>query len=101
TNNEAEYEAVVLGLKKIRARYGKKKTKQMRILCTLDSELVVKQLNHEYKIQDAKIQPLFIAVWNLLLDFGSVTFRHVPRSHTTDADRLVNETLDSQARTLF
>lgn len=98
TNNEAEYEALIFGLKKIKSILGKNKTKGYEIICYLDSELVVKQLSHEYKLTEEHIQKLFIQVWNLMLDFGKVTFNHIPREKNKIADALVNEALDTQEK---
>lgn len=97
TNNEAEYEALIFALKKIKQLVGKDKTKTVAVECYLDSELVVKQLNHEYKLKDERIQKYFIEIWNLMLDFGSVTFSHVPREKNKVADAMVNEALDAKA----
>lgn len=91
TNNEAEYQAIILALQKA------KSLKAGRIDFFLDSELAVKHLNHEYKIKDEKIIPLFIKVWNLTLDFDKVTFAHVPREKNKEADKLVNKILDAEA----
>ena len=99
TNNEAEYEALIFGLKKLKSIIGKAKSKQTEIKCFLDSELIVKQLNHEYKLRDARIQKYFIEIWNLALDFKKVSYLHVPREENKIADSLVNEALDSQIRT--
>lgn len=93
TNNQAEYEALILGLQKVKIY------KPKEIVCFLDSELVVKQLNGEYKIKDPDIQPLFIKVWNLKLDFEKISFRHIEREKNKEADKLVNQKLDTQ--TLF
>lgn len=101
TNNEAEYQAVVFALKKIKALFGKEKIKNMEIEVRMDSELVVKQLNHEYKIQETNIQPLFIRIWNALIDFGLVKFIHIPRERNVEADRLVNQALDKEQGELF
>ena len=98
TNNEAEYEALIFGLKKLKSLLGKSKTKSAEIICYLDSELVVKQLNHEYKLTEDHIQKLFIQIWNLMLDFGKVTFHHVRREKNTIADALVNQALDEKER---
>ncbi|PIQ74611.1 MAG: hypothetical protein COV85_01125 [Candidatus Portnoybacteria bacterium CG11_big_fil_rev_8_21_14_0_20_44_10] len=98
TNNEAEYEAVILALKKVKALYGKGKIKAAAIEVRSDSELIVKQLNHEYKLEQEHLQKLFIQVWNLMLDFGEVKFRHIPREQNREADKLVNECLDGQVR---
>lgn len=98
TNNEAEYAAVIFGLKKIKALIGKAMAKKTSVECRMDSELICKQLNHEYKIEDEKLQPLFIAIWNLTLDFGTVKFMHIPREANTLADKLVNEVLDKEEK---
>lgn len=94
TNNEAEYRAVIFALAKLKALVGKKKIADLLIEMNLDSELVAKQLNGEYKIEEERLFPLFIKIWNLKMDFGEVRFRHVPRGKNKEADRLVNEALD-------
>jgi len=97
TNNEAEYMALISGLKKLKQLLGKT-VKQAEIECYLDSELVVKQLNHEYKLEDERIQQFFIEIWNLMLEFKAVKFRHILREKNKIADALVNEALDAQER---
>ncbi|MFC1756327.1 ribonuclease HI family protein [Patescibacteria group bacterium] len=98
TNNEAEYEAVVYGLKKIKQVIGKEKAKKVEIECFLDSEFVTKQLTHEYKVKEPNIQKYFLEVWNLMLDFEKVTFKHIPREKNTIADKLVNQALDKEEK---
>lgn len=98
TNNEAEYSALIFGLQKVKALLGKDKAKQAEIECRLDSELVVKQLNHEYKLKEKHIQAFFIEIWNLMLDFGAVKFIHIPREQNKIADALVNEALDAKMK---
>jgi len=98
TNNDAEYQALIFGLKKIKSLIGKQKAKKTQIQCYLDSELIVKQLRHEYKISDTFMQQLFIQVWNLMLDFEEVSFEHVYREKNTIADSLVNQALDSELK---
>ncbi len=101
TNNEAEYQAVIFALKKIRQLAGREILKQIQVEIRLDSELVAKQLNGEYKIEEEKLQPLFMTVWNLKFDFGNLSFKHVPREENRLADRLVNMCLDQQNSQLF
>ena|SRR3989338_5709818 len=96
TNNEAEYAAIVFGLKKIKALVGKAKAKKAHIECRMDSELACRQLNHEYKIENGKLQPLFLEVWNLMLDFADVRFVHVRRESNTIADAEANRALDAR-----
>lgn len=98
TNNEAEYGALIFGMKKIKQVLGNAKAKSATIECRLDSELVVKQLNHEYKLKEKHIQEFFLEIWNLMLDFGSVTFHHIPREQNKVADALVNEALDGECK---
>lgn len=95
TNNEAEYEAVIFALKKAKHLFGKKNLKETEVEVNMDSELIVQQLNHRYKIEGEKIAPLFLKVWNLLLDFGTVQFHYIPREKNKEADKLVNAALDT------
>ncbi len=94
TNNTAEYKAIVEGLKKAKKLLGKTRTKNSKVKCFLDSELIVKQLNREYKIKEVTLHKFFIELWNLTLDFKEVTFTHVKREMNKEADRLVNQALD-------
>lgn len=101
TNNEAEYRAVIFALEKVRALFGREKIGDFELGVLMDSELVVKQLSGEYKIEEERLFPLFIKVWNLKMDFGEINFKHVPREKNREADRLVNEALDKDQRPLF
>lgn len=96
TNNQAEYEAIIFALKKIKQILGKEKAKGTKIEIRMDSELIVKQLNGQYKILEKELQPLFIEVWNLKLDFKDVLFVHVLREKNRAADRVVNKILNNQ-----
>ena len=98
TNNEAEYQAVIFALEKFKALFGKKLAKSTEIELKADSELLIKQLNGEYKILDEKIQPLFLKIWNLKLDFKNVKFKLISREKNREADLLVNEVLNSQPK---
>ena len=101
TNNEAEYRAVIFALKKLKPLIGSNKCKESSVEFLLDSELVVKQLNKEYKLKDKNIQNFFIEIWNLTFDFGQVSFRHIPREENTEADRIVNQVLDREGNKLL
>ena len=94
TNNFAEYMGVVLALRTLKELYGQK-TKAMIFDLRLDSELVTKQLNHEYQIKEASLVPYFIEINNLrIANFPKLTITHVRRADNKEADRLVNEALD-------
>lgn len=96
TNNEAEYQAPIFALKKIKSLWGKDKAKKTEVQVFCDSELLVKQLNGEYKVENPNIQKFFLQLWNLKTDFKKVSFEAIPREENKEADHLVNETLDAK-----
>lgn len=100
TNNEAEYEAVVLALQKIKQLYGGEKAKKLEIEVRTDSQLMARQLNGSYKIEVEKLIPLFIKVWNLRVEMGmeNIYFVEIPREQNKEADRLANEAMDEGNR---
>lgn len=88
TNNQAEYKAVIFAMEKAQSL----KAEYLEIY--LDSELVVKQLNREYKVKDKDLAPLFLCVHNLSLFFKKVIYKHIPREKNQEADKLVNMAID-------
>ena len=88
TNNQAEYNAILLGLEKAQ------NLKITELDCFLDSELVVKQLKLEYKVKNKDLAAIFLKAWNLSKKFKRVKFHHIPREKNKEADKLVNEILD-------
>lgn len=90
TNNEAEYEAIIFALKKIKQILGNKKSKEMELEIRFDSKLVANQLNGNYKIKEQRLYPLFIEIWNLKQDFKKVEFKNISRQENKLADKLVN-----------
>lgn len=89
TNNEAEYRALIAGLK---AATG---MRAMNIHVKSDSELMVKQLLKQYKVKSANIKPLYEEAVLLLRDYAKVSIERVPRERNKAADKLVNEALDT------
>lgn len=98
TNNQAEYEALILALEEARNIFMKENYSKKHIECYLDSELVVKQLNREYKIKNEGLKPLFAQARDLISNFDSVKFIHIPREKNKLADRLVNRELDAREK---
>lgn len=96
TNNDAEYSAVIFALKKFKALFGKSVAKISEVEIRSDSELLVKQMNGEYKLSDEKIQKFFIEIWNLKIDFKGVKFKAIPREKNKEADKMANEALDAE-----
>lgn len=94
TNNYAEYAAVILGLKTIKKHLGKK-TLETGVEVRMDSELVARQLNHEYQIKEPSLVPQFIEIHNMRIkDFPHIRFVHVKREKNKEADRLANEAMN-------
>ncbi|MBI3618527.1 ribonuclease HI family protein [Candidatus Peregrinibacteria bacterium] len=89
TNNVAEYRALIEGLKLAEDCHPN------RLVCHLDSELIVKQLNGEYRVKMATLEPLHRDVQELSMFFPDVVFRHIPREDNYRADALVNKALDA------
>ncbi len=88
TNNQAEYRALLKAVEKAK-NIGAKE-----VDFYLDSELVVKQLNREYKVRNKDLQPLFVQVYNLSLSFKKISFTHIPREKNKEADKLANQAMD-------
>ncbi len=88
TNNVAEYRALIEGLK------GARKFQPNRLICHLDSELVVKQLNGEYRVKMETLKPFVDEIQQLAKQLPDVVFMHIPREDNYRADALVNRALD-------
>ncbi|MBI2100592.1 MAG: ribonuclease HI family protein [Candidatus Vogelbacteria bacterium] len=98
TNNEAEYQAVILGLETVKKALGKARAAAARIELRLDSELVVKQLAGKFQIKETNLQPLFMKIWNKrVTDFPYLAFIQIPRSQNRAADRLANQAMDDNS----
>jgi ribonuclease HI len=91
TNNVAEYQALILTLRRT-LELGCR-----RVDVKLDSELVVKQINGDYRVKDQKMIPLHAEVRRLLAQFDDRTVAHVRREENRHADKLVNDVLDARA----
>ncbi|MDI6883365.1 MAG: ribonuclease HI family protein [Patescibacteria group bacterium] len=99
TNNEAEYQGLIFALKKLKALFGKEKIKKILIEVRSDSELLIKQMKGEYKILNPYLQSLFLKSWNLKIDFPHLKFSLIPRQENKEADKLVQEVLNIEAKT--
>ncbi len=100
TNNEAEYQAVILGLETLKKVFGKDKIKDLPVEIRLDSELICRQLRGEYQVKEEKLVPLFMKIWNArVADFHNLSFVHIPREQNTEADKLANEAMDEGSKT--
>jgi ribonuclease HI len=92
TNNQAEYEALIAALEAAVELHAEEVT------CHLDSELVTKQVNGEYRVKNSELRKLWNKVRDLNRRFKKVSFLSVRRSNVyiQEADALVNEALDQE-----
>jgi ribonuclease HI len=93
TNNVAEYKGLIEGLSLA------KKNKISQLEVRMDSELIVKQINGEYKISNSDMQNLSKQVKELSKSFESIIFVHVRREQNKFADKQVNIILDLMKKT--
>jgi ribonuclease HI len=94
TNNVAEYRALLAGLVKA-LELG---LDELDVVS--DSELLVKQMNGEYRVKNAALIDLSLEAARLAREIGRVTYRAVRRTENELADSLVNEALDAQEERL-
>jgi ribonuclease HI len=90
TNNQAEYEALLDGIN-IALMLGAKE-----ISIYADSELLVKQMNGEYRVKNPDLQEKFTQAKSMLSGVGRVIIRHIPREKNKEADALANEAIDKK-----
>ncbi|MDO8425126.1 MAG: ribonuclease HI family protein [bacterium] len=92
TNNQAEYRAMVAALERAHVLGA------TEVEAFADSELLVKQLNRQYRVKNAGLAPLFVRIVGLAQRFRRCTFTHVRREQNCDADRMVNAAIDARGR---
>lgn len=90
TNNEAEYMALIEGLKTLIMRGIKK------VIIFGDSQLVIKQVKKEYKVKSENLIPLYNLVQELVTSFEYIEFNHILRNKNKRADQLANIALTNK-----
>jgi ribonuclease HI len=91
TNNVAEYEALIWGLENVSA------LGFSEVMVFADSELLVKQINGQYRVKNEGLKPLFIRAMQVLRTFGTWEVGHVRREQNAEADAMANDAMDSEA----
>jgi ribonuclease HI len=91
TNNVAEYRALVEGLRRA-VEVG---VDELEVVS--DSELIVKQMQGEYRVKNEALRELFDEASALARRVGREKYTAVRREHNELADSLVNEALDANA----
>jgi ribonuclease HI len=89
TNNVAEYRALIAGLEKA-VELG---IDELEVVS--DSELLVKQMQGEYRVKNEALRELNDEANSLERKLGRVRYKAVRREHNELADKLVNEALDT------
>ena len=82
TNNEAEYEALLMGMAMVQRMGGKD------VEMFLDSRLVIGQVKGELEARDERMQGYLVQVRHLQAGFESFSLLHIPRNGNTHADSL-------------
>ena len=90
TNNIAEYKAAIIGLEHA-VKLGASTVK-----LHADSELMVKQLNGQYKVKNEGLRPLFLKAKELIAKIGNVEVKYIPREMNKEADALANKAIDEK-----
>lgn len=88
TNNVAEYSALIRALEEVLIK-GHKKAHFIS-----DSQLLVEQINGNYRVKDEKLKPLFINAVSLIKKLKTFSISHVEREKNKEADRLANRGID-------
>jgi ribonuclease HI len=89
TNNVAEYAAFIWGLENVAA------LGHREVDVFADSELLVKQINGQYRVKNAGLKPLFLRALSQLRQFDSFKVSHVRREMNEAADAMANEAMDA------
>lgn len=89
TNNQAEYQALKLGLEAALKNF---QSREVHVY--MDSMLVVNQMKKVFKVKNRDLWPIHDAITAMLPKFDKVTFDHVPRELNRLADAEVNKALD-------
>ena len=87
TNNKAEYHALIAGLE------AALDNDVMTVTAKGDSELIVKQVQGEYSVNEESLRPLYDRIQELISEFEQFDIEHLPRDQNQEADRLVGEVL--------
>lgn len=94
TNNEAEYEAVILALEWVVNNLVNNLLEN--IAFKADSKLVVEQLSSRFKVKNPRIGLLHGRVRELEKNIPEITYTYIPREQNYKADEIVNQILDQQ-----
>jgi ribonuclease HI len=88
TNNVAEYNALICALEEAVV------IGAAQVVIYMDSELMAKQLEGEYKVKAPEIKPLFEKALGMLKTMASFEIKHIERARNKGADKLANKAIN-------
>ncbi len=92
TNNVAEYQGLIAGLRAAHERSARE------VEVRMDSKLVVEQMSGRWQIKHPHLRPLAAEAAELVRAFDRVSFGWIPRARNSRADKLANQAMDAQAQ---
>ncbi|MFH1417852.1 MAG: ribonuclease HI family protein [Planctomycetota bacterium] len=95
TNNAAEYTALLKALEAARAAAADE------LVIFSDSELLVRQINGDYRVKSKTLRELFDIAFSRLREFKKWSISHVRREANEDADEMANKAMDAGADVCF
>ena len=90
TNNVAEYQGLLLGLKHAQELGFR------QVEVRADSQLLIRQLKGDYAVRHAGLKPLHAEALRLLRTFDKADLEHVPREENALADEMSNRPIDEE-----
>lgn len=90
TNNVAEYQALLAGLRRL------VELKAREVCIFADSQLMVRQIEGQYRVKHPNLKPLFEEALALLKKIPHYTIGHIDREQNFEADRLANQAIDER-----
>lgn len=101
TNNEAEYRAIIKALRILSKSdwFAQNNSADKTIVCRLDSQLVVEQINGNYKVKQDHLAQFITEIKEIIGHFNfKLSFTHIRREENKRADQMVNQALDKELK---
>jgi|SRR6185437_12966314 len=92
TNNQAEYNGLIIGLELAIS------LKIDSLLIQGDSKLVIEQVSGNWKVKNPELQLLYEAVMRLIKEFDCLKIQYIPRKNNSIADFLANKAVRTKDR---
>jgi ribonuclease HI len=93
SNNIAEYTALIYGLQEALI------LRLKDVVVHSDSELLVKQLNREYRVNNSNLKPYYEQFLHLRTGFDRLEVKQIAREENRETDKLANRAIDARIDT--